>query len=420
MPLSIHLNNRLPSYLGDELIQGKVLFESAHAIDLQDITVTFLGRTKAKVQKVKGAVAPSASYNSKCVLFEKRRILLHLGGTTLVPGTYEWPFEFAFPSNVQCSARWPHTLPFCSDAEQPLPPTFVAETSDSLRRLECSVEYRIRAEVSKPQKTLFSNSALFDEVVRLNLVPRAVRWETGSPVSAYQDRKEQLFTVRSLRLLPENRGRSLSLQEKMQSWLSPSPLPRFDFQASLQYSTRVIQSLPLDCVLNIVPLMEYVSVSTPPDVILQNVAIAVVSRTAARAAPSLMGAMSGEVDEQMEVICKSSIGIPVSGQVNLGQTFGPLAIKRLDASFSTFNIARSYRLCATFSFECAGQTMAFDLSDLPITIVADAPTAEKNEKSLGEVRQGLGESTSPRDDLDDAPPSYSPGPVLSVATSQKQ
>jgi hypothetical protein len=418
MPLSIHLDNRLPSYVGDELIRGKVVFESSHAIDIQDITVTFSGRAKAKVQKVKGAAAPSASYKSKCALFEKQRILLHLGGATLAPGHYEWPFEFTFPSNVQCSSRWPDTLPFRSDKEQPLPPTFAAETGNALRRLECSVEYQICAQVFKPQRTVFSKSPLFDETVRLTLVPRTVRWETGSPVSTYRDRKEQLFTVHSLLLLPENRGRSFSLQEKMQSWLWPNRLPRFDFQASLQYSTRLVQSQPLECVFGIVPLMEYASVSTPPDVILQSLSIAVVSRTAARAAPSLMGAISGEVDEQTEVLCKSSIGIPVSSQLNLGQTFGPLAIKRLDASFSTFNIARSYRLCATFLFECAGQTMTFNFPDLPITIVADAPTAEKTEKHLGEPRQELGESNPPPDGLD-APPSYTPGPVLSAATFEK-
>lgn len=64
--------------------------------------------------------------------------------------------------------------------------------------------------------------------------------------------------------------------------------PRFDFQASVQYSTRVVQSQPLEGLLCIVPLMEYASVSTPQDVILQSLSIAVVSRTPARAAPSLM------------------------------------------------------------------------------------------------------------------------------------
>ncbi|KAL4891431.1 hypothetical protein BDV59DRAFT_209080 [Aspergillus ambiguus] len=410
MPLSIHLERRLASYSGGERILGKVVFESQRPVELEDITVTFSGRAKAKVQKVKGAVAPSASYKSKCVLFEKRRILLHLSGSTLVPGCHEWPFEFMFPSHVQCSARWPDTLPFRSDAEHPLPPTFAAETGDSLRRLDCAIDYRIRAQVFKPQKNIFKKSPLFDEMVRLNFIPQTARLEADSPNSTYRDVKEQLFTVRSLLLLPENRGRSLKLQEKMQSWLSPSQLPRFDFQIALSYSTRMVQSEPLDCILDIVPFMEYSSISFPPEVILQSLAITVVGRTAARAAPSLMGAISGEIDERMEVLCKHSLGMPVSGQVNLGQMFGPLAIKSSDVSFSTFNIARLYRLCATFSFECAGKILTFSQSDLPISIMADGPARDsKDEKPMsGEMRH------------EDAPPSYTSVSILSTTTFEKR
>ncbi|PWY96704.1 hypothetical protein BO94DRAFT_530081 [Aspergillus sclerotioniger CBS 115572] len=406
MPLTVCVNDQQPCYSGNETIRGRITFETSKPIDIQDVRVTFSGCAKAKVQKVKGSAAPTTSYRSKCMLFEKDAILWHPNGETVVPGTYEWPFEFVFPSQVLGSSKWPETLPFRSDANHPLPPTFAAETADVLRKLTCNIDYQIQAQVFSPQRGFLGKKPpLFSEVVRLNFMPFSARLDmkrNNNSSALYQQQKEQVFNLRSMLLLPENRGRSLKLQEKIQSWLSSSQLPRFSFKASFTCAYRVIQSTPLPCFLEITPLLEDSSVTSPPEILMQSLSITVLSQTAARAAPSLMGALSGQVDERIEILSKTSLGMPVSGTVDLAQVFGPLIFRHTEVSFGTFNISRTYRLCATFVFECAGNMRTFDVTDIPITIFADFGEPDKIQSSV-----------------EHSPPSYTSGSILSTETLEE-
>ncbi|PYH93140.1 hypothetical protein BO71DRAFT_399979 [Aspergillus ellipticus CBS 707.79] len=411
MPLTICLNNQRPCYSGNEPISGRLIFQCSSPTNVRDIRVTFSGRAKAKVQKVKGAAAPTASYRSKCVLFERERILSHPDGETIAPGTYEWPFDFVFPSHIQSppGSRWPEKVPFRSDANHPLPPTFAAETSNSLRRLDCAIEYRLHAQVLKPQQGIMGRkSPWLSETVRLTFLPLSAKLDpngNSNHAPMYQQQKEQVFNIRSMLLLPENRGRGLKVQEKIQSWLSPSQLPRFSFKASFSYPTCVIQSTPLPCFLDIASFMEDSSVTSPPDILMQSVSIAVISQTAARAAPSLMGAISGQTDERIEILSRTSLAMSVSAKIDLGQAFGPLVLRHTDVSFGTFNISRTYRLCASFKFECAGKTTEFDLPDLPINIIAQMERDE-NRRILDLPEE-------------DSPPSYTSASILSIRTFEK-
>ncbi|OOF94513.1 hypothetical protein ASPCADRAFT_131135 [Aspergillus carbonarius ITEM 5010] len=412
MPLTVCIIDQQPCYSENGAIRGRITFVTPKPIDIQDIRVTFSGCAKAKVQKVKGSAAPTTSYRSQCMLFEKEKILWHPSGDTVAPGTYEWPFEFAFPSQVQSeSSRWPETLPFRSDANHPLPPTFAAETADPLRKLTCTINYQIQAQVFSPQRGFLGRkSPLVSEVVRLNFVPFSARLDVkrnNNSSAIYQQQKEHVFNLRSMLLLPENRGRGLKLQERIQSWLAPSQLPRFSFKASFTYPSRVIQSTPLPCFLEITPFMEDSSVTSPPEVLIQSLSITILSQTAARAAPSLMGALSGQVDERIEILSKAFLGLSVAGTVDLTQAFGPLVFRHTDVSFGTFNISRRYRLCASFVFECAGNTRSFDLPDLPIEIFADYGEPDKIQSSVEHLPE------------DDSPPSYTSASILSTGTFEK-
>ncbi|RAL04468.1 uncharacterized protein BO80DRAFT_422302 [Aspergillus ibericus CBS 121593] len=411
MPLTVCIIDQQPCYSGSETIRGRITFQTPKPVDIQDIRVTFSGCAKAKVQKVKGSAAPTTSYRSKCMLFEKGKILWHPSGDTIAPGTYEWPFEFAFPSQVlSASSRWPEALPFRSDANHPLPPTFAVKTADALRKIKCTIDYQIQAQVFSPQRGFLGRkSPLFSEVVRLRFIPGSARLDVKREGSsaAYQQQKEQVFNLRSMLLLPENRGRSLKLQERIQSWFSSSQLPRFIFKATFIYPSRVIQSTPLPCILEITPFMEDSSVTSPPEILLQSLSVAVLSQTGARAAPSLMGALSGQVDERIEILSKSSLGMPVSGTVDLAQAFGPLVFRHTDVSFGTFNISRTYRLSASFVFECAGSTRSLDLPGLPFDIFADFEAPSNIPSSVEHLSE------------DDSPPSYTSASMLSTGTLDK-
>ncbi|PYI32113.1 hypothetical protein BP00DRAFT_425196 [Aspergillus indologenus CBS 114.80] len=404
MPLSIHLNNQKRWYSGGETINGHVKFQCTQATAMDDIRVSFTGRTKAKVQKVKGSAAPSASYRSKCVLFEKERILSQFNGGTLDPGTYEWPFTFTFPAHVQSpgsSSGWSEKPPFRSDVNHPLPPSFAVETGDSLRNLECVIEYRVQAEISKPQRGLLGKrSALFKETLHLRYLPSAPNAEkSGSQSTLYRQQREEVFEIRSILLLPENRGRSLTFQERVQSWVS-AKLPRFSFKATFSYPTCVKQASTIPCFLDVLPFMEDSSVSQPPEIVLQSLSLWVVSETAARAAPSLIGALSGLVDEKIDLLSQSHIAMPVMGTLDLSQAFGPVRLGRSDISFSTFNLSRSYRLCASFVFECAGKSVNFNLTAMPFDVVAEVE-ATLEEEAQSYCAQG-------------SPPPYDPASSVST------
>ena len=273
MPLTIQLDDARPCYFGNETIGGRVLFESSTAIEIQDIRITFAGVSKAKIQKVKGAGAPAAKYRSKRILFEKEKIVQHLNGGALGPGSYEWPFQFVFPTVVQELSKWAQNPPFRSDANHPLPPTFAIETGDESRKLKCGIEYCLQARILRPQKSIIpTNTSLFVEEVRLKFLPDyALSDGHDSGYSEiYRQQKEQTLNISSMLLLPENRGRALSMQEKLQSWLFPSQLPRFSFTASFSYPTCVAQGSPLQCLLKINPHTESSSITSPPDIMMNS------------------------------------------------------------------------------------------------------------------------------------------------------
>ncbi|KAL4907779.1 hypothetical protein BDW74DRAFT_189207 [Aspergillus multicolor] len=407
MPLTIHIDAKKPCYFGSETIRGRIIFEATTLTRLHDIRVTFTGRSKAKIQKVKGAGAPAGNYRSRCVLFEKEKILFLKNGEALVPGKYDWPFEFVFPTVVESSMKWPVKSPYRSDESYPLPPTFAIQADDEERRISCAIDYKIGAKVTSPQRGLFpSKTPLFSEEVRLNFMPDfAVSddREQGQAAELYRQQKEQLFNIRSILLLPDNRGRRLSIGEKIQSWFAPGQLPKFSFTASLSYSTRVVQSTPLQCSLEITPHMEASSVTSGPEIFIKSISMIAISQTAARAAPSIKGAISAELDDKIEILSRTSLHIPVAASVDIGEVCGPLVLRHTDVSFRTFNICRTYRLCTSIVFECAGKTNEFRLVDLPFEVVAKVEGPEKKELAY--------QFPEP---VEDAPPAYASSSAGSV------
>jgi hypothetical protein len=204
--------------------------------------------------------------------------------------------------------------------------------------------------------------------------------------------------------------------------------------------------------------MEDSSVALAPEILLQSLSIYVVSETGARATPSLVGSMSAEIEEKIEVLSRTALGMPVTGTMDLAQVFGLLVLRHEIVSFATFNISRRYRLCASFVFECVGKTNEFTCPDLPIEIIAAAsagaittsPTASIQEygnlniepgdtKTRGAVQargfaelptrtyssESSAEDLSPNDyspdcDSDAAPPAYTPASSLPSPVDEKR
>ncbi|KAJ5107648.1 hypothetical protein N7456_004323 [Penicillium angulare] len=376
MSLTITLDSQSTQYSANETICGHVNLQCFKPIEIGEDKLTFSGVAEAKVQKAKGYAAPSVGYRSKCVLFQKDRILAHPSRQRMGIGLYFWPFELTFPSNVQPESKplnWPVISPFRNDANHPLPPTSSDKTSDSLRRLVCLIRYQNHAQVFKSSSGFMAKPSPFiSEILALQFIPPMKQAdmadvENFNHMSYHQ--KEQVFIIRSMDLLQEYKGRCLGVQEKLRSWLSPGQLPRFNFSVSISYPTRMAQSTPPRCNLTFAPRMEDSSVSSPTVILMQSLHITLVSRTSARSEPSLMGSMSGEVDERMEILSRTSPSMAVSRMVDLTEIFGPLVFRPVDVSFGTFNISRVYRLCVSDQFEYAGKISQFEALDLPVDII---------------------------------------------------
>ncbi|KAL4969822.1 uncharacterized protein BDV14DRAFT_195351 [Aspergillus stella-maris] len=373
MPLSITVSNPRPTYTSGSTITGTIAFTSSTPTTFQDIRISFIGVSKSKISKAKGAGAPSAAYRAKCVLVEKERILFTANDSFLPPGEYKYPFEFTFPEIVQEGRKWVEKSPYRSDANQPLPPCFAFEGADEERNLICNIEYRLEAQVTRPGKGLFtSRTPLIKEGTKLDFLPEHAISDAHQNEEIYRHQKDQLFNIRGALLLPENRGRSLSMSERFQGWLLPSQLPRFSFTATFSYPTRVIRGSPLNCFLEITPHMEDSSVVSEPEIILQSIYIYVISRTSARAAPSLMGSLSAEIEGKVDILSSTSLHLPVSGQINFSDILGPLALRHMDVSFRTFNIAQTYRLCADMVFSCAGKSNLFKVCGENFEVVGES------------------------------------------------
>jgi hypothetical protein len=162
--------------------------------------------------------------------------------------------------------------------------------------------------------------------------------------------------------------------------------------------------------------MEDSSVTEVPEILLRSVSLTVISRTSARAAPTLVGALSAEIDERIEVLNRTALGIPVSGMLDLGQVFGPLLIRKTDVSFATFNICRSYRLLVVAVFECGGKTNEFRFDDLPIEVIAGAGGRDLEQKDLSSQTVGVEFDVAVEDEL---PPVYTPNSTSPVQTFEK-
>ncbi|KAL4952932.1 hypothetical protein BDW69DRAFT_200438 [Aspergillus filifer] len=391
MPLSITLTNSHQTYTSGSTIKGTIEFTSSTPTHLQDIRILFTGISKSKISKRKGAGAPSATYRAKCILFERERILFTANGGVLPPGEYKYPFEFTFPQHVSEGRKWAEKVPFRSDASQPLPASFSFEGRDEKSNIIANIEYKIEAQVTRAQPGLFSTRApLFKEEMKLDFLP-------DYAISDGHENDEHPPP-------PRKKGRSLSLQEKMQGWLLPSQLPRFSFTATFSYPTRVIQGLPLNCVLEIMPHMEDSSVVSEPEIILQSINIYVISQTSARAAPSLMGSLSAEIERNVEILSKTSLHLPVSGKMNLNKIRGPLTLRHTEVSFRTFNVARTYRLCAEMLFDCAGKRNLSKVSGEEFEVVSGDIGIGNSGKKVEEMNLERAQAVAGEEAL----PAYTP------------
>ncbi|KAH2723779.1 hypothetical protein KXW29_008080 [Aspergillus fumigatus] len=394
MSLNIYLEDPRQYYAENDMIKGRIVFNCPRDFQqLKNVTLTFSGCSKAKIRKVKGPAGPTGSYQSKCILFKRERILVPAEECKIPPTTYEWPFEFRFHPHVASPNAWPEAESFRVDENQPLPPSFNTECHNSLRRVSASIEYRLKVQIFKPTKGLFERkSPVFEKVLHLPVIPMAARAHTHVIELEKKQKIDRTFTRAG-----EIQGLAFS-----------RTIALLSFGVEFQYPLYLVAGTPIPLLLEVKPLIDNSNAPHVPEIVLQTASITLIGRTAARASPLLMGSMSGQVDEETMLLSKTSLRMVISGQMDLSERFGQISFPTTDVTFSTFNLSRSYRLRISLVFECAGKLFKFDATDLEVGVLSNAGmTVEKD--GLQRVSANEGSSHSRGNVVhgsDEQPPPY--------------
>ncbi|KAH1435566.1 hypothetical protein KXX32_008389 [Aspergillus fumigatus] len=394
MSLNIYLEDPRQYYAENDMIKGRIVFNCPRDFQqLKNVILTFSGCSKAKIRKVKGPAGPTGSYQSKCILFKRERILVPAEECKIPPTTYEWPFEFRFHPHVASPNAWPEAESFRVDENQPLPPSFNTECHNSLRRVSASIEYRLKVQIFKPTKGLFERkSPVFEKVLHLPVIPMAARAHTHVIELEKKQKIDRTFTRAG-----EIQGLAFS-----------RTIALLSFGVEFQYPLYLVAGTPIPLLLEVKPLIDNSNAPHVPEIVLQTASITLIGRTAARASPLLMGSMSGQVDEETMLLSKTSLRMVISGQMDLSERFGQISFPTTDVTFSTFNLSRSYRLRISLVFECAGKLFKFDATDLEVGVLSNAGmTVEKD--GLQRVSANEGSSHSRGNVVhgsDEQPPPY--------------
>ena len=124
-----------------QIIPGKVIFANKQNRPEGIVTVSFVGRSLARIKE------GSRLYSETATLFQLPNTL-HEGHSS--PGEYEWPFDFIFPSGTSGEEKaWSAISPYKASEGHQLPPSVTFDSVQVLAAGEGSVSYKIEAKFSK-------------------------------------------------------------------------------------------------------------------------------------------------------------------------------------------------------------------------------------------------------------------------------
>lgn len=241
MPFNILLDDpNKQVYTTGDAVKGRVILSSAKDEAVGQISVTFLGRTKTKIRKRNGN--SSHIYRGRGTLFWYSKVL-YQGHYTLRADTYEWPFEFRFPSESLArpvDSSFDRSPPFLANGDtHPLPSSFGHHGAGFSTNFECYVEYKLEASLTRPPDAGLFSSGMETQRGISFLPPRNIQ-HPNLRIQAFS----QSCTAQTLRLLPEKADAKFTMKEKMKSTFSKSDLPTAIFVVHFTYPTVLYAGSP--------------------------------------------------------------------------------------------------------------------------------------------------------------------------------
>jgi hypothetical protein len=375
------------------VLSGHVQLLAAKQQPLGQVAVTLAGRCKVRIERSNGQ--SKTYYYSKGYYF-RRRQNLHEGDFTFQVGTYSWPFRFVIPpyaerglvqsekgkgDTFKSDCPWRGT--YTADPH-PLPASFNGPR-------KCSVEYYLKAELTPPRQGsgLFSRS--IEEKVMLNFRPVMVEsvpaFDQGFRII------NQKFSIRTLKLLPEDSEERHSFRHKLKGVFQSSSLPELNLDVQVSIPRRVVanRGAGFPCMVSVsrrTTALEDTRQVPQSSVQVRRFELELRSHTEARTRyhkdhkreKTLLGAGSGaaiwiqnadDVDGGSKPACEAGRG-EATAATNLGAMYRVRIPYGVTPNFSTYNIAHYHTLELKLRLECAGEVMNFDVPELQLEVTPEA------------------------------------------------
>jgi len=405
MGLTIELDAPKKSYLPGHVVKGNVVLHSEKDEPIEAVLITFVGRSKTKIFVKHGK--SSSSYRSLCTLFSCTK-RLYSGKYTFNAGRrHSWPFEFEFPTQTDplkgndkfdsAGGSWPEPKD-----PHPLPPTFTMTILGYNSSSDCSVEYKLEAELSRPRDAPSSRN---ESSLDLTYLPSR-REEFPSLLPKMT---EQSFTARSLRLLPERKHDRLSIKEKLWSTFKNSELPCASFTVELAYPTQIYPGGPFPITLALKGMQTSEDVTADPTVTVKQLIIKVSAEVFCRGEATLTLKEGNFSLDTVIVDTFGDINVELPGTINgaeagaaspvvdlgkLGKTkFSTQAVK---CDFQTYNITLRHMLDVKAKLLCGGKDFKLNWRS-PLKVLSPAyspfavpgPEAEPSSSQAKEASTGI-------------------------------
>jgi len=393
--LSFDFDNARAQYSPGDVISGHVVLNTAADAAIGTVTVSFWGRAKSRIIQQHGQ---SASYHRGRTRFFHLEKVLYEGQYTHKPGSFSWPFDFVVPNQADqgcilpggssSSEKWKPKEHYRSNLDENknnneldlnLPPSMSHSRMNMGRKADCFIEYVLEATLTEPRGIhQFRGPKTKTSTYPIIFNPLS----TPEPIQNYDlVTEERLFTISTLKLLPEHAGTSLGIRDRARSLFQKDTVPRFSFSLTVQ-APSVIQLFhpkPLPFLITIQPDLrpENTTIDTStslPEVVLRSVKIELKTEVRCRAPGTYADTKTYEIPilsirhlTRPLTFAKGLSG-PDESTLDLGSLYdlrvgnaklGSKVETPLCPNFTSYNVTREYYLTWELEVECAEKTERF-------------------------------------------------------------
>lgn len=419
-------NSSKRSYSPGDTISGRVVLNTADDIAIGKVIVTFWGRAKSRIIQQHGQ---TVTYHRGRTQFFTQELVLYEGQYTHKPGTFSWPFEFTVPDKADASSilggeKWKPKDNFRGTAvdedklDLTLPASCYHRRHMFGRQAESFVEYVLDVTLTEPDGL----HHIRGPQSKVSTYPITFHpLSTPEPIQNYNFTTEQrLFTISTLKLLPEHAGTSLGFRDRARSLFQRDSIPRFSFSLVVQAPTLIQLMHPdpipflITATPDLSPALTTVDTSTSlPTVTLRSAKIELKTYIRCRAA----GTFDDSKTYEINLLTNKALSQPLTmvrgmttasdATLDLGKLCNMrLASARLGSrleaplcpNFTSYNVSRSYQLLWELEVECAEKTEKFsgvkngpecNIILPPATVGVDSVVPESNTLSAPDLAPAM-------------------------------